>query len=194
MNCENDNSKTDALSHLLDRPAPSGYLEDWHARIREKRDEEEKNMLPLLVFRINQEWLALSVRAVAEITADAPVHRVPHRTNKVLRGIVNVRGELQLAISLRSLIEVEQSNDAPVSNGNAYPRQIVLQREGERFVSRVDEVVGIVPFEQDSMEPNPVNVSKSLATYTRGLYPWQKTKVAHLDDELVFHSILNKYL
>lgn len=183
-----------ALMNLLDRPAPEGYLQEWHERVKRAPDEERRTLRPLLVFRIGPEWLALAVSAIAEITPDSPVHRVPHRTNEVLRGIVNVRGELHLAVSLRSLLGVEHGEAASKSTGRIYTRHIVMQREGERFVARVDEVIGVIPFEADAMEAIPVNVSKALATYSRGLYVWRDEKVAVLDDELIYHSISSKYL
>lgn len=178
---------------LLDRPAPEGYLREWQERLREKPDDEERDTVALLVFRVAKEWLAIRVPAVAEITADATVHRVPHRTNAVLRGIVNVRGELQLAFSLRALLGLEQGT-AQQASARVYPRMLTLLRDGQRFVTRVDEVMGVSHFETALMEEAPVTVSKALATFTRGLYSWNDKKVAVIDDELIFHSLLNQHL
>ena len=48
-----------------------------------------------------------------------PVHRVPHRSNSVLTGLVNLQGQVQLCISLHGLLGVT----APVSSS----RLIVLR-------------------------------------------------------------------
>ncbi|WOO39697.1 chemotaxis protein CheW [Rubellicoccus peritrichatus] len=194
MSSEEEHIDSTASIELLDRQSPEGYQREWLERIRERPDDDVKDTMPALVFRVAGEWLAISVTCVAEVTSDAPVHRVPHRTNEVLKGIVNVRGELQLAISLRSLLALESGTAEQMSAGRVYPRMVMLLREGERFVSRVEEVVGVIHFEKDEMEQVPVTVSKALATYTRGIFSWRDRKIAMIDDELLFHSILNKYL
>ncbi len=186
-------AKPNGRIRLLDRPAPEGYLREWQDRLRDKPDDEVRDTVALLVFRVAKEWLALRVGSVAEITADAPVHRVPHRTNEVLRGIVNVRGELQLAFSLRAMLGLREGS-APQASARVYPRMIMIASEGQRFVTRVDEVMGVSHFETALMEDAPVTVSKALATFTRGLYSWHDNKVAVLDDELIFHSLLNQHL
>lgn len=179
---------------LLDRPAPEGYVQEWQVRLRTKPDDEVRDTVALLVFRISKEWLALRVAAVAEVTADAPVHRVPHRTNDVLRGIVNVRGELQLAFSLRAMLGLPMGEMGKNTSARIYPRMITLLRDGQRFVCRVDEVMGVSHFETALFEDAPVTVSKAMATFSRGLYPHKVGKVAVLDDELIFHSLLNQHL
>lgn len=194
MSTKEDNTDSNASAELLDRLSPEGYQREWLERIREKPGEDVKDTTPALVFRVAGEWLAVSVSAVAEVTSDASVHRVPHRTNNILRGIVNVRGELQLAISLRALLGLESGTAVQMSAGRVYPRMLMLLRDGQRFVSRVDEVVGVIHFESDAMEQVPVTVSKALATYTKGLFSWRERKIAMIDDELLFHSILKKYL
>lgn len=183
-----------ARMNLLNRVAPEGYSSEWMERLRSKPDEEARDTVAALVFRVAAEWVALPVGALAEITADAPVHRVPHRSNEVLRGIVNVRGELQLAFSLRALLGLEEGSAPQLSAGRVHARMIMLVRDGQRFVTRVDEVPGVVHFEKRKEEAVPVTVSKSLATYTRSLYSWRGRKIALLDDELIFHSLLNQYL
>ena len=58
----------------------------------------------VLIFRLGEEWLAFRTQTVAEVTLPRPVHRVPHRSNSVLTGIVNLQGQVQLCVSLHGLL------------------------------------------------------------------------------------------
>ena len=60
----------------------------------------------VLIFRLGEEWLAFRTQTVAEVTLPRPVHRIPHRSNSILVGIVNLQGQVQLCVSLHSLLSV----------------------------------------------------------------------------------------
>ncbi len=184
-----------SVESLLDRPHPEGYREEWVERVRAAADEGARETVQLLVFRLEDEWLALPCRAIKDICPVSSIHRIPQRTNQVLHGITNIRGELHLAVSLRSLLGLNQrKEDAAVLSRRVYPRMILIQRGADAFAFRVDEVYGVVPFETEGMQAVPVTVGKSLATYSLGLFRLQDQPVGYLDDELVFHSLINQYL
>src|ERR1700754_1684934 len=45
-----------------------------------------------LVFRVADEWLALPTAALRHIEDLRPIHSLPHRRNRVVLGVVHVRG------------------------------------------------------------------------------------------------------
>jgi chemotaxis-related protein WspD len=183
------------IESLLDRPYPEGYREEWIERIKHPPEEEVRETVPLLVFRLRDEWLALRCGVVKEVCSEGAVHRIPRRTNAVLRGVTNVRGELQLTVSLRALLGLAERKDEAASlSRRVYRRMILIAREGDAFAFRVEEVYGVVHFELEQMQAVPVTVSKALATYTRGLFSLRGQQVGWLDDELVFHSLASKTL
>ncbi len=57
----------------------------------------------MLVFRLGDEWLALPVGVLVEVTRPRPPHRVPHRGG-LLAGVVNIRGELHLCVRFDLLL------------------------------------------------------------------------------------------
>ena len=63
------------------------------------------------------------IQAVAEVTLPRLVHGIPHRSNAVLAGLVNLRGQVQLCISLHGLLGVT----APES-----PSRLVVLRDPDR--------------------------------------------------------------
>ncbi|GHB93940.1 chemotaxis protein CheW [Cerasicoccus arenae] len=183
-----------AMLRLLDRAPPEGYLSDWQDRLRAKEDEHERETQGVLVFRLFDEWLAIEASIVKEITADATIHRIPQRTNNVLRGLVNVRGELQLCVSLHALLNLERTGEEKVLSRRVHPRMIVFQGPDGAFVFRAEEAYGVHALEKCLLEESPVTVSKAMATFTRGLFTLLDTKVGLLDHELIFHSLKTQHL
>jgi len=184
----------EAMLELLDREPPEGYLAAWQDRLRHLEREQERKTTGVLVFRLYEEWLALDARIIQEITADATVHRIPQRTNEVLRGLVNVRGELQLCVSLHALLGLENTGAETVLSRRVHPRMVVFQGEGGAFVFRADEAYGVHALELEELSDAPVTVSKAMATFTKGLFDLRETKVGLLDHELIFHSLNRQYL
>ncbi|MEM8549459.1 MAG: chemotaxis protein CheW [Verrucomicrobiota bacterium] len=180
---------------LLDRPHPEGYREEWVKRVQGQPEEEQHETIPLLVFRLDQEWLALNCRVIKEVCQAGGIHRIPRRTNAVLHGVTNIRGELQLAVSLRSLLGINEKGKVSASmSRRVYERIILIEHEREAFAFRVDEVFGVVPFEVEEMQSVPVTVGKALATFSRGIFHLKNQHVGYLDEELIFHSLSNQYL
>src|SRR6478672_11465316 len=88
---------------FLDAPSPPGYLDEWTDRLAAGESDESANELSLLVFRLGDEWLALPVSVLVEVTRPRTPHRIPHRGG-LLSGVVNIRGELHLCVRLDTLL------------------------------------------------------------------------------------------
>lgn len=101
-------------------------------------------ILELLTFTLNSEWLAIETRFVREVLYDVEVTALPGQ-NGPLTGITNLRGEVLAVMSLSGLLnnpKVESNKDRP----NGGHRVIVLGIEQAQFgiyVSDVIEVTGI---------------------------------------------------
>jgi chemotaxis signal transduction protein len=53
----------------------------------------------------------------------------------------------------------------------------------------VDEVYGIYPLHPGLLENIPVTVSKTASTYSRGIFQWNNSDVAFLDDERLLYGL-----
>ena len=89
----------------------------WIAREENGRTHEDDaqshgEAVSVLIFRLGEEWLAFRTQAIAEVTTPRPVHRVPHRSNQVFVGLVNLQGQVQLCVSLHGLLGVSAPSDA----------------------------------------------------------------------------------
>ncbi|MFO0822154.1 MAG: chemotaxis protein CheW [Gemmataceae bacterium] len=93
---------------------------------RETPDDRAGSQLSVSFFRLGDEWLALPMGVLVEVTRPRTPHRVPHRGG-LLAGMVNIRGELHLCVRLdllgvgppphdRSLIEASAHRDPPESS------------------------------------------------------------------------------
>jgi chemotaxis-related protein WspD len=164
---------------LLDRPQPPA-----------SREEATHNVAPMppatsrtrgvFMFRIAQEWFALPLPSMLEVTELKRAHRVPHRSHKSLAGIVNVRGQLLLCASLHGLLEL------PASAAVASTARVVhfsTGREDWTFVA--DEVFGIADVSESDFKGVPVSLSMRASAFTTALFDHDGRHVALLNPSII---------
>lgn len=147
IRCLNCPVYADAATRLLDRyalereslpPPPAPALDPTRTR-------------SLLVFRLQDEWLALATGCLAEVAPVQPVHSLPHQRLRALQGVANVRGALVPCLSLVELLGID-TTAATSAQGRATPRMLILCAEGGAVVVPVDEVQGIERIELARIE------------------------------------------
>ena len=83
-------------------------------------DRESGGDKTVVIFRIGTEWLALPTGIFQEVVDQCVVRTLPHRRGGILRGLVNVRGELLLCVALGAVLGLEkdtQRNDKATAQG-----------------------------------------------------------------------------
>jgi chemotaxis-related protein WspD len=193
--CRNCPVYSSAAAQLLNGQPPEDYLREWAERLARPRPAAEApETQAALIFRLGAEWLALPAAVLQEVAELRPIHSLPHRRGRVLKGLVNVRGELLLCVSLGGLLGLEEPA-AQASNGQrparrgVYERLLVVSAEGGRLAFPVNEVHGIRRFAPAQLQPIPATVALAAARYTRGILPWEGRSVGCLDDETLFHTL-----
>jgi len=210
VHCRNCPIFSAAGRRLFERQAPPQYLDEWTRRIAEPDTASVIESKSVIVFRIAGEWLALETRDVVEVVEMRPIHRVPHRSNKLLLGLVNVRGELHLCASLRELLGVEDIGEAaqdtslsqpgargegtvgvsqPAETFTAKERLVVVERDGSRWAFPVDEVEGVHRIETRAFEELPHTVAKGEGCYSLAVFSHRDKKVGMLSQERVFRAL-----
>lgn len=199
IQCRNCPVYAKAGRSLLERPLPdrsatAEYLQNWTDLLaHSKESDTSTDTLSLFIFRLGVEWLALAPTTCKEVTEACPIHTIPHRSNHILAGIVNIRGEIQLCIHLHHLLDIE--TNAPNGNGSshlAYRRMVVVEKNGSTWVFVADEIHGIHHATTEDLRNVPTTLSKSQATYTKGIIKWHDKNVTYLDEELLFYTLYNK--
>jgi chemotaxis-related protein WspD len=189
IHCRNCPVFASAARAFFDRPAPEGYLAEWNELLGGPQaivaaDERD---VSLVIFRLQDEWLALGTGLVVEVTAVRPVHRVPHRTNRVIAGLVNIRGRLYLCASLHGLLGVEPS---PVSGSRpSIPRMIVIQQAHEPWVFLAEEVLGVHRVPGDQLRAVPSTLANPAVSFSQSVFTWDGRSVGYLDEQRVFSGL-----
>jgi len=209
VHCRNCPVFARAARTFFDRPAPPGYLDDWSRWLDEEefcaeeraaaaaigRDEDgRRNDVGVLIFRLGREWLAFRTQAVVEATQPRPVHRVPHRTNAVLKGLVNLRGQLQLCFSMHGLVGAPEAKPEPGAEGEAGPsrERLIVLRDRDRsevWAFSADELHGVERFPRSALQGVPSTLANPAVSYSQAVIPWKGRSVGFLDENRVFAAL-----
>jgi len=197
IHCRNCPVLADAARTFFDRGAPEGYLDSWRTILEEPAEATEAADTSVLVFRVDREWLALSSSVLVEVTPARMLHAVPHRSGTPLAGIVNIRGQLQLCVSLHGVLGLPGGPRPGAAEGpppaEGTPRLIVVERESglgaERWVLGVDDVAGVHRVGRADLRPVPSTVSQAAARCSSALFEWQDRTVALLDEVRLFETL-----
>ncbi len=189
VHCHNCPVFSAAGRQFLASPPPDGYVEAWTARLAEKEDEVSAEKQGVLLFRLGDEWLALSVAALREVIPLRPIHRIPFRGG-LLAGVVNVRGELHLSIRMDHLLGLAHRAEAEKERSRkAVPRLLVAGRGEETWVFRVEEVDRVQRLVMADLKPVPPTLSRAASRFTRGVFNNRDRVVGYLDDERLFNVL-----
>jgi chemotaxis-related protein WspD len=188
IHCRNCPVYSKAGVQLLDRPLPPEYRRAWTKHFAQDRILPAPARQSALLFRIGSEWLALPAPAFQEVAERRPVHSLPHRREGIVLGLVNIRGELLICISLAFLLGLVRN---PLSEmpRSTYDRLLVTRRDGQRFVFPADEVRGLFRFQTPELKEPPATLTKARLSYTQGILYWQDRTVGMLNADLLFSSL-----
>lgn len=195
IHCRNCPVFAAAGVRLFERTPPNDYVAEQTARYSAAADEVGGQSEPLLLFRLGDEWFALPVASVVEVAAPRRTHRIPHRTDRVLLGIINLRGELQLCASLRELLGItdEAALVAAALNDKTDPaRLLVCELAGAQWAFPVDEVAGVERFAPSAIGRTPATVAKRAVHFTVGLISWHERRVGKLDADRVGEALRHR--
>jgi chemotaxis-related protein WspD len=184
--CHNCEVYSAAALSLLDRQLPPQYVADWTAHFAKAGTVTERYTHSALIFRIGVDWLGLSTQVVDEVAELRTVRPLPHRRNGIVLGLVNVRGELILCVSLGKLLGLTEDKAGETTVPS---RLVVLHHEGRRMAFIADEVQRTTRYRQEDLALPPATIARAAANYTKGVLPWRDRLVACLDEQVVVHSL-----
>lgn len=196
IHCHNCEVYSRASRSILEQDFPAEYQQEWtDVYAREEQALQRSGFSSVVIFRLGEEWFALASRLIDEVARMKSIHRLPHVDSGIVKGLVNIRGELKICVSLGEILGLEKASVARVRVGQhiVFDRIIIAHYEDGQFVFPVSEVHGIHHYQDDDLGGVPVTVSRATATYTLGVLNWKDRHVACLDNELLFYA-LNKKL
>jgi chemotaxis-related protein WspD len=173
-----------ATCRLLDRPLTDDLLREATEQVAQPRSQPNGEVASALLFRIGCEHLAVPATDVDRVTRVSVVRRIPHRGNRIIRGLCNIDGELVLCGSLSGLLELPEEVHQAESAANVSDesRMVVLGPESNRWAVEVDCVLGLQHFETALCKSPPVTVRQAMRCFTTSLLPLSDDTVATLLD------------
>ncbi len=184
LNCE-QYASTGRL--LLTRSLSDEYRLELSERFRQLASPATKSSKSAFIFRAGDEWLGVKSVLIKEVVDMGPIHSIPHKSSRIFRGIVNIRGRLELCVSIGGVLRIE-----PGAKRLGLPspeRLIVAAKAGQSIVFPVSEVMGPVPYNASALKPLPITVSGSKAVYTKGILDVNNQEVGMLDDAMLFRIL-----
>ncbi len=183
---------------FFDRPPPGEYLENWAARLAQPEEVADQHVHSVVLFRLHHEYLALDTRSLIEVSAPRPIHTIPHRTGSVLLGLVNMRGQLRICVSLHGLLGVEPDS-TPTTNGHhiehppehtpeSEQRMLIVQDRNDPWVFPVEQVLGIVRPADSDIREVPATFGKA-SSFSRAVFSWKDRTVGYIDEVQLFASL-----
>ncbi len=120
----------------------------------------------VLLFIVCGEVFALCVAALRRIAGPAKPLHLPHRTNTIVRGLCNVRGELLLYADLAAALGLPRDVEDEDPRSGVL---IVLGPLDAPWVIRADRIIGVERVEQSDMQSAPVTVRYARPEVTSGI-------------------------
>lgn len=203
VHCRNCQVYSEAGRSLLERLPPADYLAEWTAVLAESQHGAQSSLLSadgavvrsdqsltLMIFRLADELFALPVGVLLEVSAPFVVHSIPHRSTAIFLGLVNIRGEIMLAASLRALLGLAAEQQRPAAAQGSQRMAVASTPEG-RWVFPIDEIFGIHLFNRADVNPAPSQAQEGHCC-SSGVLQWRNRPVALLDPERIFQRLHNE--
>lgn len=188
VHCRNCPVYSAAGLRLLDKALPPDYRREWTQHFAQERRLPETGNASVILFRIQNDWLALPTRNFQEVAEKRPMHSLPHGHRGIILGLANVRGELVICISLGHLLQL---NCVP-SMGSLrlnHKRLLVIQCESGRLAFPVDEVQGPHRFAPHDLQNSPGSLSPASSRFVHGLLRWQEHSAGLLDPDQLLSGL-----
>lgn len=188
VHCRNCPVYSAAGLRLIDRPLPVGYRQEWSGHFAKEKKEPEASNASAILFRIQNEWLALPTDCFQEVAEKRPIHSVPNRRGGIVLGLANVRGELVICISLGHLLQIEQKATLE-SVRTDYQRLLVVLWESSKLAFPVHEVHGPYRFQSQELKNMPSTLPRANPRYAHAVLDWENRSVGLLDAELLLSNL-----
>ncbi|RLV49395.1 chemotaxis protein CheW [Nocardioides mangrovicus] len=117
----------------------------------------------LVTFTLDDRCYGVDVDTVQEVLRGLPTTRIPLAPH-TLAGLINLRGQVLVAIDLREQLGLEQRST------DVDPMLVVLRMAGESMALLVDSIGAVVDVDNDQFEPPPDTLTGPSRALVRGAY------------------------
>ena len=193
IHCRNCNIYSEAGRNVLERKLTKNYEKDWAVVYSKDKQEHITDKESVTVFRLGDEILAIPTEYVMSINDIGNIHTVPHQNSNILRGLINLHGELKVCVSLGRLMGLNKAVNKVDEKLRVYNRMIEISKDSKGYIFIATEVLGIHHITDKDLKDVPATISQAKGTFTQSLIEWNNIDISYLDVELVFYN-LDKHL
>ena len=122
-----------------------------------------ESLQQICTFRIDDHFFGVPIESVQEVIRSPEVTRVP-RAHPAVRGLINLRGQLLIAVDLRHRMNLGTTDMAQKSVN------VVLRTEDDVLALIVDAMDDVLELTEDQFEPPPETVDADVRSLIRGVY------------------------
>jgi purine-binding chemotaxis protein CheW len=137
-------------------------------------------------FYIGARMYGIEVTRVQEITKALPMAPVP-LAPRFVHGLINLRGQISIAIGLRELFEISEPSPSEQMN--------VVCKLNEVLVSfLVDRIGDVMELESKAFEPAPETIPEEIRRFVEGVYKIPGALLSVIDVDRVAEYFLKSNL
>lgn len=120
-----------------------------------------------VTFRVESLFFGVGVSKVQEIIRSQPMTPVP-LAPEIVRGLVNLRGQIITAIDMRSMLRYEPFTE------NSSPMNVVIRTGSETISLLVDSIGDVIDVDPNAYESTPETVAPHIAQIVDGVFKLEK--------------------
>ncbi len=125
------------------------------------------------------------------------MHTLPHRRGRSRSGLVGVRGEIIVHVSLADLLEIDAADPPPEpgrrdvgrTQAKTASRLLVTTGSEGRLAFTVNEIGGVRQYDPAELRAPPSTLERAKIMYTHAMLEHAGRIVGLLDAERVFHAL-----
>lgn len=134
--------------------------------------------MEFITVTVARQLLGLPIGRVHDVFVVSEMTKVPLAQAEIA-GLLNLRGRVVTAVSLRSRLGLED-------DGKAERRMAIgLENQGEAYGLLVDGVGEVLKLDPDEMQPNPVHMDRRWVNLSQGVHQLQGELMIVLDVDAV---------
>ncbi|MCH8268459.1 MAG: purine-binding chemotaxis protein CheW [Acidobacteria bacterium] len=133
-------------------------------------------------FFLDGHYFGVEVEKVQEVRMYQELTPVP-LAPPVLKGLINLRGQIVSAIDLRCRLEF------PERDNSELPMNVVVRTEDGVVALLVDEIGDVLEFKEESFEPLPETLGGVARDLVTGVYKLKDSLMLILDTEKAIHVV-----
>jgi purine-binding chemotaxis protein CheW len=127
-------------------------------------------------FFLKDQFLGVPVQQVQEVIRYQEMTRVP-LVPQVIRGLINLRGQIVMAIDLRRRFGMEERIESQL------PMNVVVRTDDGAVSFLVDEIGDVLEADEENFERPPETLQGQARELVRGVYKLQDRLMLVLDTE-----------